>query len=443
MMRLLYSFLLLLFITASAFAQTPLEFSLHKLGNDTQGPTILVVGGIQGDEPGGFSAAGMLVSHYTITKGNVWVVPNLNFLSIIKSSRGSNGDMNRKFAKLDVNDPDYPSVQRIKEIIRNPQIDMVLNLHDGSGFYNPTYVDKLHNPRYWGQCVIIDQSNLENTKFGNLEQLATVAIEKANAELLDPTDKMHLKNTHTRKGDHEMEKSLTYYAIKHGKPAFGIEASKSFMTPTRTYYHLSVLESFLRQAGVEFSRDFELNPRDIKRAMFSKVRLAFHGGKLQLELDNVRKYLNFIPMNKELAEEFEASKPLLTMVDAPNGYKVYYGNRNLTNLRPQFFDFDDSLSSIVLKIDGKPKEVPMGTVVDVRKTFSVNSIDGYRFNIIGFVAPKKGLETNRIVRKRDLAKRFSVDKNGHVYRVEVYRGKKFSGMVLVRFNNSRTVASSQ
>ena len=181
-MRLLYSFLLLLFITASAFAQTPLEFSLHKLGNDTQGPTILVVGGIQGDEPGGFSAAGMLVSHYTITKGNVWVVPNLNFLSIIKSSRGSNGDMNRKFAKLDVNDPDYPSVQRIKEIIRNPQIDMVLNLHDGSGFYNPTYVDKLHNPRYWGQCVIIDQSNLENTKFGNLEQLATVAIEKANAE---------------------------------------------------------------------------------------------------------------------------------------------------------------------------------------------------------------------------------------------------------------------
>lgn len=439
-MRLLLSFILVAITAVSAFAQNPLDFSLHKLGNDSDGPTILVIGGIQGDEPGGFSAAGMLVSHYNITKGNVWVVPNLNFLSIIKSSRGSYGDMNRKFAALDKNDPDYPSVQRIKEIIRNDQVDMVLNLHDGSGFYNPKYIDKLHNPRYWGQCVIIDQKTIKHPQFGSLNNMAKVAVKKANSALLKKSDKFHLKNTRTREGDHEMEKSLTYYAIKHGKPAFGIEASKSFMTPTRTYYHLSVLESFLKQSGIEFSRDFELNPRSIKLAMFSQVKLALYGGKLQLELDNVRKYLKYVPMNKNLANKFEASKPLLTMVDAPNGYKVYYGNRNLTNLSPQFFEFDDSLSALQVNVDGQAQEVAMGTIIDVNSHFIINSLDGYRFNIIGYVAPNKGPESDVLVRKKDLVRRFSLDKSGRVYRVEAYRGKKFSGMVLVRFSKNNTVA---
>lgn len=440
-MRLLLSFILVFATAVSAFAQSPLDFSLHKLGNDPAGPTILVIGGIQGDEPGGFSAAGMLVSHYNITKGNVWVVPNLNFLSIIKSSRGSYGDMNRKFAALDKNDPDYQSVQRIKEIIRNDQIDLVLNLHDGSGFYNPKYIDRLHNPQYWGQCVIIDQKGIEHPLFGNLESMAKIAVEKTNSELLKPSDKFHLKNTRTREGDHEMEKSLTYYAIKHGKPAFGIEASKSFLTPTRTYYHLSVLESFLRQAGVTFSRDFTLNPRSIKQAMFSQVKLALYGGKLQLELENVRKYLNYIPMNKNLASKFEVSKPLLTMVDAPNGYKIYYGNRNLTNLSPQFFEFDDSLSTLHFTIDGQTQEIDMGTIVDVDSHFSVSSQDGYRFNIIGYVAPNNGSECDITVRKKDLVKRFSLDKSGRIYRVEAYKGDKFSGMVLVRFTNNNEVAA--
>ena len=57
----------------------PLRFSLHKIKSEIPGPTLLVIGGIQGDEPGGFTAASMLVTNYNVTKGNVWVVPNLNF----------------------------------------------------------------------------------------------------------------------------------------------------------------------------------------------------------------------------------------------------------------------------------------------------------------------------------------------------------------------------
>ncbi|MDX1286029.1 MAG: M99 family carboxypeptidase catalytic domain-containing protein, partial [Draconibacterium sp.] len=73
----------MILFSSKAFAQ-PLQFSLHKIESGKAGPTMLVIGGIQGDEPGGFTAASMLVTNYSVSKGNVWVVPNLNFESIIK-----------------------------------------------------------------------------------------------------------------------------------------------------------------------------------------------------------------------------------------------------------------------------------------------------------------------------------------------------------------------
>jgi len=88
-MRYALTALLLLTMAATAHAGANLDFTLHKLDSGRPGPTILVVGGVQGDEPGGFSAAALLISHYKITSGAVWVVPNLNFLSIIRCSRAS------------------------------------------------------------------------------------------------------------------------------------------------------------------------------------------------------------------------------------------------------------------------------------------------------------------------------------------------------------------
>ncbi len=104
------------FIYQNLFANTQsFEFDFIKKGIQDNN-TLLIVGGIQGDEPGAFMAASLIATHYKITKGSVWIVPNLNFYSIIKRSRGPFGDMNRKFAALSPNDPDYNSIQRIKKI---------------------------------------------------------------------------------------------------------------------------------------------------------------------------------------------------------------------------------------------------------------------------------------------------------------------------------------
>jgi hypothetical protein len=157
-------FVCFLAIAKTVFASGDLDFTLHKLESGQPGATLLVVGGIQGDEPGGFNAASLLVTNYKIRKGSVWVVPNLNFISIIKRTRGVHGDLNRKFASIKHTDPELDTIEKIKAIILNDQVDVILNLHDGSGFYRPYYIDRMHNPRRWGQSIIIDQERIETER---------------------------------------------------------------------------------------------------------------------------------------------------------------------------------------------------------------------------------------------------------------------------------------
>ena len=423
-------------IGANAVTIAP-EFTLHKMDSGQPGPTVLVIGGIQGDEPGGFHAASMLVTNYQTTSGSIWVVPNLNFSSIISRSRGLNGDMNRKFKQVGEDDPDYRAVNRIKALIRDPQIDFIFNLHDGSGFYRPTREDKMHNPNRWGQSVIIDQENIETPQFANVGEISRRAITQVNNRLLKEEHIYHLHNTHTHKGNKEMEKTLTYYAINNGKAAVGIEASKSLPTHERVYYHLQVMESLLSELGVGFERDFELQSKIVKRHIDNDIHIAI-ADRLMLDVAGARKQIRFVPLQQDALSKFIANNPLVAITPKKGGYRVSYGNRRMTILDPQYFDYDHSLSTIKMVIDGEQREVPLGSIVQVENNFNVSPLEGYRVNVIGW--RRKGLknESGVTITQKKIARRFSVDRKGRLFRVELYHGDRFSGMVLVKF--STTVA---
>jgi hypothetical protein len=428
---------LLLLAAASTALGGNLDFTLHKLESGRPGPTILVVGGIQGDEPGGFYTAALLVSHYKIKAGAVWVVPNLNFLSIIHNSRGMHGDMNRKFADLDPKDPEYEAVQKIKAIISDNQVDAVLHLHDGWGYYSPTYVSEWQCPQRWGQSVIIDQDSVDAPRFGNLLELAEKAVSETNEHLYEPLHAYHVKNTHTREVDDttakEMSKTLTFFAINHGKPAFGIEGSKNLTPIASTYYHLAVVESFLKSFGIEFERTFELDAPQVAEALQSNVAVSFFDNKVFLDLRNARERLRYIPLKKGSAVEYRPASPIMALVSAEKSLKVYFGNKNVTELDPQYFEFDSSIGEVSMEIDGAKRLVPFGRVVSVAKSFQVEPSSAYRVNVIGYSKPGLADEAGVTLTRAALKSEFSVDKAGSVYRVEIYKGDKFCGMILAAF----------
>ncbi len=409
-----------------------LDFSLFKKG-DNSDFTMLIIGGIQGDEPGGFNSANFIATKYEITKGNVWVVPNLNVKSIIANSRGIYGDMNRKFLHIDKSDPEYKIIRRIKSIILDKKVDVVLNLHDGSGFYRDTKIDDLKNPKRWGQCTIIDQKNLDGVKFGNLEEIANRVVKKVNNNLYDKNHQFHLKNTNTLTDDKEMEKALTYFVIKNSKPAFAIEASKTLPTNLRVFYHLNAIEEYMNIFGVKFNRNFDLTPKNIATLLYKDTYLNIFDSKVIFDLSNIKKYLKYVPLKSDKKLKFKSNNPLVNVVNGGSFYRVYIGNILVTELYPQYFSYDYSINSILVKVDGKEKSVKFGEILKVKDNFLVKSKDGYRVNIIGFT--KRGLknEANIKISKRNFIKRFSIDKSSNIYRVEVYRGDKFSGMFLVDF----------
>jgi hypothetical protein len=441
------------------FSPSLSSFSLHKLGNEGE-PTLLVIGGIHGNEPGGFSAAALIASHYTIHKGSVWVVPDLNFAAILRRVRGTHGDMNRKFGALNPKDPDYNIITRIKSVLLDEQVALILNLHDGSGFYRPAWENVLRNPRHWGQSLIIDQEKIDAPRFGRLYEIAGNVADEVNRTLLDPVHRYHIHNTLTAQRSSEtakeMASTLTYFAIRNGKAAFGVEASEELALEHRTYYHLHVIESFMRQMGMEFERNFALTPREVQAALNSNVTLAAYNNKWMLQLDNVRPTISgFLPFKKDAEPNIHTSKPLLAMVPEKGQptWRVAYGDRTLTRVNPEFIDFDDSLDSVDMLLDGEPYRVRIGDMVTVRDSFLVKSMPGFRVTAIGALreaetnvgsARKDSSFSQPTVRKKqqagltivhkDFMPRFSLDKNGTTYRVEVYKDNAFAGMILVRFD---------
>ncbi len=436
----LFSFLSIFIFSISLFANAKsYNFELVKKGVDDNN-TLLVVGGIQGDEPGGFMAASLLATHYDITKGSVWIVPNLNFYSIIKRSRGPYGDMNRKFADLPKHDPEYHIVDRIKSYIASDTVKLVVNLHDGSGFFRYKYIDKLHSPHRWGQCSIIDQEKVEAAKYGNLKDISQQICDHVNQYLIKEEHSYRLHDTQTAKGNQEMAKTLTYFAINKGKAAFGNEASKELPTHERVYYHLLALEKYMKIMGIEFKRKFTLAPKKIKNVLDKDISISFYDDKIKLPLSEIKNIVKYFPM-KDGEVTFVPSSPLMTVYKKGNYYTIQYGNRRIARLKPDYFEMTPSSDEKVkFNIDGKSQEIKFGTVIDVKNHFRISPNDDYRINVIGYVNKKYPAETGINIKKAHISKRFSIDKKGKIFRIEFYKKdknkkEKFAGMILVRFDN--------
>ncbi|MFP6119366.1 DL-carboxypeptidase Csd4 [Helicobacter pylori] len=401
-------------------------------------PHLLLLAGIQGDEPGGFNATNLFLMHYSVLKGLVEVVPVLNKPSMLRNHRGLYGDMNRKFAALDKNDPEYPTIQEIKSLIAKPNIDAVLHLHDGGGYYRPVYVDAMLNPKRWGNCFIIDQDEVKGAKFPNLLAFANNTIESINAHLLHPIEEYHLKNTHTAQGDTEMQKALTFYAINQKKSAFANEASKELPLASRVFYHLQAIEGLLNQLNIPFKRDFELNPNSVHALINDKSLWAKISSLPKMPLFNLRPKLNHFPLphNAKIPQiPIESNAYIVGLVKNKQEVFLKYGNKLMTRLSPFYIEFDPSLEEVKMQIDNKDQMIKIGSVVEVKESFYIHAMDNIRANVIGFSVSNesKPNEMGYTIRFKDFQKRFSLDKQERIYRIEFYKNDTFSGMILVKF----------
>lgn len=333
------------------------DVQLIKKENNDSNTTLLVIGGIHGDEPGGYFAASILATHYKINSKNIWIVPNLNQESIVKNNRGINGDMNRKFSLLANHDKDKQTVEEIKKIITQKDVSLVLNLHDGNGFYRKADKGNIFNPNAWGQTCVIDQCNLSNHPFGDLNKIAADIKDRINQKLIEEHHTFDVKNTNTKFDDEAMQLSLTYFAVTNNKPAFAIESSKNLPSLSqKVFYHLLAIEEFMKIMDISFERTFELTEQHLAAILDNYGELNINNN-IFLDLTGIKKILSFIPIKSE-SNAFKFSNPLGSVVREGQSFVVYIGNKKVTTLSPQYFELMEPCE----------KEKEFGVIIDGERT---------------------------------------------------------------------------
>lgn len=446
------------------------ELHVFHIRGKNPGKTLLIIGGIHGNEPGGFLAA----DHYanvSLEQGNLIVVPRTNLASILTNHRGKFGDLNRRFsADLDENNNADKIIIVLKELMA--QSDLVLNLHDGSGFYREKWIDKLHNPFRYGQALMSDSDVYKDGKSGEVIKLADLGrkiVEKVNSSIEKEEYKFHFANHDSVDPDTkypEMRKTATYFALtEYGIPAYGVETSKSLPTlEMKVKYQILVINAFLEEFDIRFATPamnvakasvdyvvFIINGKYVQGVKPGGEMQVSSGDKIKLsrvvgnyETGMFLDYIGFGGRNDNQSE-ITVDRPLRAVVrkDATiccsfNVTPSPKANSSMVgagSLKGNYFIVDVNGENKLVS-PGDELEIIHGDYLTVKDYFGPGSSKNINVNFQGFVgnpADNRGEDRGyKADTARDLLKNWSEDKKGIRYRIAAKRGKKVVSSFLIK-----------
>jgi len=114
--------------------QTP----LHVKHSGREGLHVLVLGGVHGNEPGGWAAAAE-IANWNVDAGSLLVAPRANLRATIAFQRTlpELGDLNRLYPGSEHHVlPMSRMAHAIVRTVRDYKVDLVLDLHESWGFFN-------------------------------------------------------------------------------------------------------------------------------------------------------------------------------------------------------------------------------------------------------------------------------------------------------------------
>ncbi|MCP4219926.1 MAG: hypothetical protein GY765_35170, partial [bacterium] len=424
------------------------------------GLTTLIFGGIHGDEPGGYFSSEIL-SGITLIKGNLIIVPRVNYPSIMMNRRQINGDMNRKFVPDDdPDDPDAEVVKLLKSLMK--EADIFINQHDAFGFHREEYISEKYNRKRYGQSLIIDCSRFYSKRLKKDIELGAIGqriMGRVNAQI---ENKAH----HFGFWDHNsvdpnskfkaMKKSATYYALTtHSIPAFGLETSKDLPTLThKVKYQLLVIKEIL----VEFGYKFVFPSDRLKVPWLNWVELEKNGGaRIRVNGNtNLRLAPGDSVVIKKISSNYEKglSANILkwgTINDMGKKYVFKKGppaiivikKNNLPMGRVFLKNYTrSSVKTVTVDINGESRVIPNWGVVSLKKGHyfkivkSSPSFPRMRYDVRGYSG--KGRDDSGVkIYVKDLQAKYSFHKQGKVYFVKFYSGGAFAGGFQVELTATR------
>ena len=447
------------------FKGTDYELHVYHIQGHRPGPTVLIIGGIQGDEPGGYLSADSYAD-IALVKGSLILVPRANLPSIIMNRREINADMNRKFKTHAQRIYEEKVVNILKHLIR--QSDLLLNLHDGSGFYRPTWVSTWKNPMRFGQSIIADAETYYSEKYQRtlpLGEIARKIAARVNRKIKNKEYYFRFNNHNTIfpwTKHPEQRKSATYFALTQcGIPAFGIETSKFLpSTQLKVLYHNLVINEFLKEFGLIMENPkVYMTPPQLDYLILSingsQPIVVFNHQTVHLSKGDritVRGYkANYTRgitidllgngSRNDFGKTFQIMKDTTLLVRkdrrvfAKITLKVSKGAP-----KPPLMSCEETCPEkdvyLLLKVNGKLRACTPHGKIDITKGDKIELIDvispngrlPLKLNLVGFVGNHRhntGEDGGYVIdTATDLMKRFSRHKEGKLYTVKAGNGRK-------------------
>ena len=186
------------------------------------GPTIVVMGGLHGDEVAGYLAARQL-KNWTINSGKLVIVPDANAPAIKANRRFVGRNMNALFPGKKDGDGNQRLAYELWQLIVKSKPDLLLTLHESRGFYS-------ENRARYGQTFTFDLPDYRRN-FGDVAALV-------NADIAPTREQFQLKME-------AFPTCPTYCATKWlGIAATSIETARPLPLSKRVDYQIKALRAF-------------------------------------------------------------------------------------------------------------------------------------------------------------------------------------------------------
>ena len=115
-----------------------------------------------------------------------------------------------------------------------------------------------------------------------------------------------------------------------------------------------------------------------------------------------------------------------------------YGNARLSRLTTERLPAAEAVS-IDVETAGRHLELAPCAQLRVGASVRLRVPAGYRVNAIGAEGRR---DQDRDLALSDFDARYSIDRGGRVYRLEIYRGRAFAGLATLRFDDDPTIPPS-
>ena len=157
---------------------TRYETPYHVSHGKAPGPTLLVIAGAHGDEPGAWRAAEELILRLRPQRGTLIVIPRANAVAVELGRRSTPelGDLNRLYGATSYELPMAEVAAEIVALVEEQRVDVVIDLHESwAPFVEPDGDGEIDTAKL-GQTVSSDAGEYAT-------DLGRALVERANEEL--------------------------------------------------------------------------------------------------------------------------------------------------------------------------------------------------------------------------------------------------------------------